>query len=91
MIRGCHSLKIKEKQPFFRVIFRVIFPQKKGVFILKYAFVVDAPKTPETLVNKGKIQHLQGFPHPSKKQITGIEPAFPAWEASVLPMNHICA
>ncbi len=24
------------------------------------------------------------------KQITGIEPAFPAWEASVLPMNHIC-
>ena len=83
-------MKIKEKQPFFRVIFRVIFPQKKGFFILKYAFVVDAPKTPETLVNKGKIQHLQGFPHPSKKQITGIEPAFPAWEASVLPMNHIC-
>ena len=83
-------MKIKEKQPFFRVIFRVIFPQKKGFFILKYAFVADAPKTPETLVNKGKIQHLQGFPHPSKKQITGIEPAFPAWEASVLPMNHIC-
>ena len=26
----------------------------------------------------------------SMKQITGIEPAFPAWEASVLPMNHIC-
>ena len=25
-----------------------------------------------------------------KKQITGVEPAFPAWEASVLPMNHIC-
>lgn len=25
-----------------------------------------------------------------KKQITGIEPAFPAWEAGVLPMNHIC-
>ena len=25
-----------------------------------------------------------------EKQITGIEPAFPAWEASVLPMNHIC-
>ena len=24
------------------------------------------------------------------KQITGVEPAFPAWEASVLPMNHIC-
>ncbi len=24
------------------------------------------------------------------KQITGIEPAFPAWEAGVLPMNHIC-
>ena len=26
----------------------------------------------------------------NKKQITGVEPAFPAWEASVLPMNHIC-
>ena len=25
-----------------------------------------------------------------KKQITGVEPAFPAWEAGVLPMNHIC-
>lgn len=24
------------------------------------------------------------------KQITGVEPASPAWEASVLPMNHIC-
>ncbi len=26
----------------------------------------------------------------SKKQITGIEPASPAWEASILPMNYIC-
>ena len=26
----------------------------------------------------------------TKKQITGIEPASPAWEAGVLPMNHIC-
>ena len=25
-----------------------------------------------------------------RKQITGIEPASPAWEASVLPMNYIC-
>lgn len=25
-----------------------------------------------------------------KKQIRGIEPPFPAWEAGVLPMNHIC-
>ena len=24
------------------------------------------------------------------KQITGIEPASPAWEAGVLPMNYIC-
>lgn len=24
------------------------------------------------------------------KQITGIEPAYLAWEASVLPMNYIC-
>ncbi len=25
-----------------------------------------------------------------KKQITGVEPASSAWEANVLPMNHIC-
>ena len=25
-----------------------------------------------------------------KKQIRGIEPPSPAWEASILPMNHIC-
>lgn len=24
------------------------------------------------------------------KQITGVEPASSAWEANVLPMNHIC-
>lgn len=24
------------------------------------------------------------------QQMTGIEPAFPAWEAGVLPMNYIC-
>ena len=24
------------------------------------------------------------------KQITGVEPASPAWEAGVLPMNYIC-
>ena len=24
------------------------------------------------------------------KQIAGIEPVSPAWEASVLPMNYIC-
>lgn len=26
----------------------------------------------------------------NKKQITGIEPASPAWEAGILPMNYIC-
>ena len=25
-----------------------------------------------------------------KKQMTGIEPASPAWEAGILPMNYIC-
>lgn len=24
------------------------------------------------------------------KQMTGVEPASPAWEAGVLPMNYIC-
>ena len=27
---------------------------------------------------------------PFLKQMTGIEPASPAWEAGVLPMNYIC-
>ena len=25
-----------------------------------------------------------------KEQVTGIEPAYPAWEAGVLPMNYTC-
>ena len=33
-------------------------------------------------MNKG----LRGF----QKQVTGIEPASPAWEAGVLPMNYTC-
>ena len=30
------------------------------------------------------------LPQDQLEQITGVEPAFPAWEAGVLPMNHIC-
>ena len=33
---------------------------------------------------------FQQFPA-FREQITGIEPASPAWEAGVLPMNYICA
>ena len=51
------------------------------------SFVKMPSYNEKNLVNRGKIQYLQGF---QRKQITGIEPAFPAWEASVLPMNHIC-
>lgn len=29
-------------------------------------------------------------PVTDRKQITGVEPASSAWEANVLPMNHIC-
>ncbi len=25
-----------------------------------------------------------------QEQITGVEPAFPAWEASVIPIDYIC-
>ena len=32
---------------------------------------------------------ILNFAH-KNKQITGIEPASPAWEADVLPMNYIC-
>ena len=41
-----------------------------------------------------KRAHLQGIlsisPINTLKQMTGIEPASPAWEAGVLPMNYIC-
>ena len=33
-----------------------------------------------------KTSKIMGF----REQITGIEPASPAWEAGVLPMNYIC-
>ena len=49
--------------------------QKWLLFWLPFSFAQQ--KTPEN----------QGF----REQITGIEPASPAWEASVLPMNYICA
>ena len=42
---------------------------------------------------KGKIRKNPvntRFLESSSKQITGIEPASPAWEAGVLPMNYIC-
>ena len=38
-------------------------------------------------INMREVLSLGYLPH---KQITGIEPASPAWEASVLPMNYIC-
>ena len=28
-------------------------------------------------------------PYPQEKRMTGIEPAYPAWEAGVLPLNYI--
>ena len=33
---------------------------------------------------------LQASASKKEEQITGIEPASPAWEAGVLPMNYIC-
>lgn len=30
------------------------------------------------------------FVIPFLKQVAGVEPVSPAWEASVLPMNHTC-
>ena len=46
------------------------------------SFLLNMRKPPETLRFRGKIS--------KKKQIAGIEPVSPAWEASVLPMNYIC-
>ncbi len=45
-------------------------------YLFDYLLITELPKRPI-------YRHFQ-------EQITGIEPAFPAWEASVLPMNHIC-
>ncbi len=45
-------------------------------YLFDYLMITELPKRPI-------YRHFQ-------EQITGIEPAFPAWEASVLPMNHIC-
>ena len=46
------------------------------------SFLLNMRNPPETLRFRGKIS--------KKKQIAGIEPVSPAWEASVLPMNYIC-
>ena len=42
------------------------------------------------LTEKAGNTDFSGFPA-FVEQITGIEPASPAWEAGVLPMNYICA
>ena len=65
-------MKIKGKQPFFRVIFRVIFPPKKGFQSRKKAFLEQPAKTPKALENKGKIQYFQGL---SNLPAAGLEPA----------------
>ena len=49
-----------------------------------------AEKIEDAVLNRGPSKEGLARRTSSKKQITGIEPAFPAWEASVLPMNHIC-
>lgn len=64
-------MKVKEKTAFFRVIFRVIFTPKRGFKMPKMAFAKKFLKTPRTLVNKGKIQYLQGF---LRVDQTGVEP-----------------
>ena len=46
------------------------------------SFLLNMRNPPETLRFRGKFS--------KKKQIAGIEPVSPAWEASVLPMNYIC-
>jgi hypothetical protein len=50
----------------------VIFTPKKGFKMPKMAFAKKFLKTPRTLVNKGKIQYLQGL---LRVDQTGVEPA----------------
>jgi hypothetical protein len=50
---------------------------------LLYFCCTEKEKSPKVLY----LQELQGI---DPKQVTGIEPASPAWEAGVLPMNYTC-
>ena len=56
------------------------------IYITSVAMKAEAKKEPQNH-DFQKSTALRPF---VQKQITGVEPAFPAWEASVLPMNHIC-
>ena len=57
----------------------------KGKLRTKLETEKDIKRIP--LAGTGKTDSCRGI---FTQQITGVEPAFPAWEASVLPMNHIC-
>ena len=56
------------------------------IYITSVAMKAEAKKEPQN----HDFQKSTGLRPFVQKQITGVEPAFPAWEASVLPMNHIC-
>ena len=60
------------------ILTAIITSQKRGVRQME-ELLKKSPGKPEDLCHESYCQ-----------QITGVEPAFPAWEASVLPMNHIC-
>ncbi len=56
-----------------------LFPQSAGMMRNNIIIVSEKVRNTDSIV------FLTQF-----KQITGIEPASPAWEASILPMNYIC-
>ena len=60
-----------------RITLSVLFGNKYFRKFSKFVTCIDLKRVFLSILHK-------------KKQITGVGPAFPAWEASVLPMNHIC-
>lgn len=69
---------------------RVIFELKTVIFSYHTAISNTYIEKRKPLYLQGKLLFIQQIYGHKNKQITGIEPAFPAWEAGVLPMNHIC-
>ena len=43
-----------------------------------------------TMVSADSLYAIHTLIYKTMEQMTGIEPAFSAWEADILPLNYIC-
>jgi hypothetical protein len=74
----CHQIKI--------------IPEKDGAVLFLFRLVHDAAAAASLLFN-GKVMLLTGGAKDVEKKVLhrpGIEPGPPAWQASILPLNHRC-